>query len=153
MNPAKSAPIIARPFISSFTHNSSVSRDNGCHLQDQLTRESPGQIDQLVFILAIILVVVATLAGLEWMLSVRRIFFTTETISEDNQEKHEIEKRSVLLHFGKTVNITLLALKRSWQVYYFVSFVFMLVAKWSSPTSFIRLAFVSLILRVTMPQL
>ena len=65
----------------------------------------------------------------------------------------KLKKGQSLSIFGKTVNITLLALKRSWQVYYFVSFVFMLVAKWSSPTSFIRLAFVSLILRVTMRQL
>ena len=53
----KSAPVVARPFISEFTHNSTVDRENGCHLNEQLIRKSEGRIDELVFVLAICLVV------------------------------------------------------------------------------------------------
>ena len=34
----------------------------------------------------------STLAGLEGLLSVRRIFFTTEVVEENNQEKHPDRK-------------------------------------------------------------
>ena len=55
--PHKSAPVVARPFISEFTHNSTIDRENGCHLNEQLIRTSEGRIDELVFVLAICLVV------------------------------------------------------------------------------------------------
>ena len=90
-----SAPVVARPFISTFTHNETVNNDAGCHLNDQLIHETDGNLDELFFVLTLVLVVVATLAGLEWLLSVRRIFFTAETVKEDNQEKHVLEKRLV----------------------------------------------------------
>ena len=85
--------MVARPFISTFSHNATVNHDAGCHLNDQLIRETDGRLDELFFVLALVLVVVASLAGLEWLLSVRRIFFTAEMVKEDNQEKHVLEKR------------------------------------------------------------
>ena len=88
------APVIAKNFIAEYKINetSSIESSNaGCDLREEIIRLSSDRLNELFFVLTVILSVVMMTMAFEWGFFNRNIFLTEQSNKEKEKEKTQLE--------------------------------------------------------------